>query len=75
MPVSISVFDVLTNKTRALSEGIIAAAENMPGSKATKPGDIVTSLAGLTIEILNTDAEGRLVLCGALPYAIPADQG
>lgn len=49
--------------------GIIAAAENMPGSKATKPGDIVTSLAGLTIEILNTDAEGRLVLCDALTYA------
>ena len=41
----------------------------MPGSKATKPGDIVTSLAGLTIEILNTDAEGRLVLCDALTYA------
>lgn len=49
--------------------GIIAAAENMPGSQATKPGDIVTSLAGLTIEILNTDAEGRLVLCDALTYA------
>ena len=48
--------------------GVIAAAENMPGSKATKPGDIVTSLAGLTIEILNTDAEGRLVLCDALTY-------
>ena len=49
--------------------GIIAAAENMPGSKATKPGDIVTSMAGLSIEILNTDAEGRLVLCDALTYA------
>jgi leucyl aminopeptidase len=48
--------------------GVIAAAENMPGSRATKPGDIVTSLAGLTIEILNTDAEGRLVLCDALTY-------
>lgn len=47
---------------------IIAAAENMPGSKATKPGDIVTSMAGKTIEILNTDAEGRLVLCDALTY-------
>ena len=49
--------------------GIVAAAENMPGSKATKPGDIVTSMSGKTIEILNTDAEGRLVLCDALSYA------
>ncbi len=49
--------------------GIVAAAENMPGSKATKPGDIVTSMSGQTIEILNTDAEGRLVLCDALTYA------
>lgn len=48
---------------------IIAAAENMPGGKATKPGDIVTTLSGLTVEILNTDAEGRLVLCDALTYA------
>jgi leucyl aminopeptidase len=49
--------------------GIVAAAENMPGSQATKPGDIVTSMSGKTIEILNTDAEGRLVLCDALTYA------
>lgn len=48
--------------------GIVAAAENMPGSRATKPGDIVTSLSGQTVEILNTDAEGRLVLCDALTY-------
>ncbi|SEA12746.1 MAG: leucyl aminopeptidase [Candidatus Thiothrix putei] len=48
--------------------GVIAAAENMPGSKASKPGDIVTSMSGKTIEILNTDAEGRLVLCDALTY-------
>ncbi len=48
---------------------IVAAAENMPGSKATKPGDIVTSMSGKTIEVLNTDAEGRLVLCDALTYA------
>ena len=47
---------------------VVAAAENMPGSKATKPGDIVTSMSGKTIEILNTDAEGRLVLCDALTY-------
>ncbi len=49
--------------------GIIAAAENMPSGRATKPGDIVTSMSGKTIEILNTDAEGRLVLCDALTYA------
>lgn len=47
---------------------IVGAVENMPGSKATKPGDIVTSMSGKTIEILNTDAEGRLVLCDALTY-------
>jgi len=49
--------------------GIIAAAENMPSGSATKPGDVVTSMSGKTIEILNTDAEGRLVLCDALCYA------
>jgi leucyl aminopeptidase len=49
--------------------GIIAAAENMPSGTATKPGDVVTSMAGITIEVLNTDAEGRLVLCDALTYA------
>jgi len=48
--------------------GLVAAAENMPGSKATKPGDIVTTMSGKTVEILNTDAEGRLVLCDALTY-------
>ncbi|MBY4678983.1 leucyl aminopeptidase [Marinobacterium arenosum] len=49
--------------------GIIAAAENMPSGRATKPGDIVTTMSGQTVEILNTDAEGRLVLCDALTYA------
>jgi leucyl aminopeptidase len=49
--------------------GLIPAVENMPGSRATKPGDIVTSAAGLSVEILNTDAEGRLILCDALHYA------
>jgi leucyl aminopeptidase len=48
---------------------IVAAAENMPSGRATKPGDVVTSMSGKTIEILNTDAEGRLVLCDALTYA------
>jgi len=49
--------------------GIIAAAENMPSGRATKPGDVVKSMSGTTIEILNTDAEGRLVLCDALTFA------
>ncbi len=48
--------------------GAVAAAENMPSGAATKPGDVVTSMSGKTIEILNTDAEGRLVLCDALTY-------
>jgi leucyl aminopeptidase len=49
--------------------GVIAACENLPGSRAVKPGDVVTTMSGQTIEILNTDAEGRLVLCDALTYA------
>lgn len=49
--------------------GIIAACENMPGGHATRPGDVVTTLSGQTVEILNTDAEGRMVLCDALEYA------
>ena len=49
--------------------GLIPACENMPDGLAVKPGDIVTSMSGQTIEILNTDAEGRLVLCDALTYA------
>ncbi|MCP5016613.1 MAG: leucyl aminopeptidase [Ketobacter sp.] len=48
--------------------GVVAAAENMPSGKATRPGDIVTTMSGQTVEILNTDAEGRLVLCDALTY-------
>ncbi len=48
---------------------IIPATENLPDGRATKPGDVVTSLSGQTIEILNTDAEGRLILCDALTYA------
>ncbi|MGH8697629.1 MAG: leucyl aminopeptidase, partial [Burkholderiales bacterium] len=49
--------------------GLVPATENMPGGHASKPGDIVTSMSGQTIEILNTDAEGRLILCDALTYA------
>lgn len=48
--------------------GVVTSAENMPGGRATKPGDIVTTMSGQTVEILNTDAEGRLVLCDALTY-------
>ena len=48
--------------------GAIAAAENMPSGRATRPGDIVTTMSGQTVEILNTDAEGRLVLCDTLTY-------
>ncbi len=49
--------------------GLIASCENMPSGRAVKPGDVVKSLSGQTIEILNTDAEGRLILCDALTYA------
>ena len=48
--------------------GVLACAENMPGGNAVKPGDIVKTMSGQTVEILNTDAEGRLVLCDALTY-------
>lgn len=48
---------------------IVAAVENMPGGNAYRPGDIVTSMSGKTIEVLNTDAEGRLILCDALTYS------
>ena len=49
--------------------GLIPACENMPGGRAVKPGDVVTTMSGQTVEILNTDAEGRLILCDALTYA------
>ncbi len=49
--------------------GVVPACENMPGGAATRPGDVVKTLSGQTVEILNTDAEGRLILCDALTYA------
>jgi leucyl aminopeptidase len=49
--------------------GLVPTCENMPNGRATKPGDIVRSMSGQTIEVLNTDAEGRLILCDALTYA------
>jgi leucyl aminopeptidase len=56
-------------KAKVNMVGLIAACENMPSGRATKPGDIVRSMSGQTIEVLNTDAEGRLILCDALTYA------
>ncbi len=56
-------------KARVNLIGLIPACENMPSGRAVKPGDVVKSLSGQTIEILNTDAEGRLILCDALTYA------
>ena len=58
-----------TRKAKVNAIGIIGLVENMPGSDATRPGDVVTSMSGQTIEVLNTDAEGRLVLADAVWYA------
>jgi Leucyl aminopeptidase len=55
--------------------GIIPTCENMPDGRAIKPGDIVTSAQGLTVEILNTDAEGRLILCDEPTGALDIDTG
>jgi leucyl aminopeptidase len=60
---------VLQLKAKVNLIGIIPACENMPAGNAVKPGDVVTSLSGQSVEILNTDAEGRLILCDALTYA------
>jgi leucyl aminopeptidase len=68
-----SVFGALTTIARlglpTNVVGIVPAVENMPGPNASRPGDVVTSMSGQTVEILNTDAEGRLALCDALTYA------
>jgi leucyl aminopeptidase len=53
--------------------GVVPSSENLPDGDANKPGDIVTSMSGQTIEILNTDAEGRLILCDALTYTAKFD--
>ena len=66
----LGVFRALADLKPAVNVvGLIPACENMPDGGAVKPGDVVTSLSGQTIEILNTDAEGRLILCDALSYA------
>jgi leucyl aminopeptidase len=56
-------------KAKANVVGIVALAENMPDGRAQRPGDVVTSMSGQTIEVINTDAEGRLVLCDAITWA------
>jgi leucyl aminopeptidase len=58
-----------TRKAKANVVGVCALAENMPDGRAQRPGDIVTSMSGQTIEVINTDAEGRLVLCDAITWA------
>ncbi len=66
----LGVFRALAELQPAINVvGLIPACENMPDGRSIKPGDVVTSMSGQTIEILNTDAEGRLVLCDALTYA------
>jgi leucyl aminopeptidase len=56
-------------KAKANVVGVCALAENMPDGNAQRPGDVVTSMSGQTIEVINTDAEGRLVLCDAMTWA------
>ena len=66
----IGVVNALVETQMAINVvAIVPAVENMPNGNATKPGDVVTSMSGQTIEVLNTDAEGRLILCDALTYA------
>ncbi|MEO8856366.1 MAG: leucyl aminopeptidase [Burkholderiaceae bacterium] len=66
----LGVFRALAELKPAINVvGLIPSCENMPGGRSIKPGDVVTSMSGQTIEILNTDAEGRLILCDALTYA------
>lgn len=67
----LGAFDIL-GRTRIQRRvvGILPCTENMPGGKAFKPGDVIQSLANLTIEVISTDAEGRMILCDALAYAV-----
>jgi len=65
----LGVFQALTALNLPINVvGVVPTTENMPNGRATKPGDVVSSMSGQTIEILNTDAEGRLILCDALTY-------
>ncbi len=66
----LGVFRALAESRPAINVvGLVPACENLPDGRAFKPGDVVTSMSGQTIEVLNTDAEGRLILCDALTYA------
>jgi len=66
----LGVFEALAHARPKINVvGLIPSCENMPDGQAVKPGDVVTSMSGQTIEVLNTDAEGRLILCDALTYA------
>jgi len=66
----LGTFEALAHLKPAINVvGLIPTCENMPDGSALKPGDVVTSMSGQTIEVLNTDAEGRLILCDALTYA------
>ncbi len=60
---------LVTRKARANIIGVVGLVENMPDGKAQRPGDVVTTMSGQTVEVLNTDAEGRLVLCDVLHWA------
>jgi leucyl aminopeptidase len=65
----LGIFSVISNlKPKAQVTGIIAACENMPSGKAVKPGDVLKAMNGKTIEVLNTDAEGRVILADAMSY-------
>jgi leucyl aminopeptidase len=66
--VSGAMHAIAARKAKANVVGVVGLVENMPDGLAQRPGDIVTSMSGLTIEVLNTDAEGRLVLCDAMTY-------
>jgi leucyl aminopeptidase len=63
-----AMLTLVKRKAKANIVGVVGLVENMPDGKAQRPGDIVTSMSGQTIEVLNTDAEGRLVLCDALTW-------
>ncbi len=67
----LGVFHALSRLELPLDvHGLVPTTENLPGGRATKPGDLVTAMDGTTIEVINTDAEGRLILCDALAYAV-----
>ncbi|HVY12534.1 MAG TPA: leucyl aminopeptidase, partial [Alphaproteobacteria bacterium] len=64
-----AIYALAARKAKVNAVGVIGVVENMPDGNAQRPGDVVTSMSGQTIEVINTDAEGRLVLCDVLTYA------